>query len=172
VTLPFQHVAALVVAIAGSMTDLWVRRIPNVLTFGAAAGATGFYLVGSGWTGLGFAVSGWLVGGLMFLPLFALRGLGGGDVKLMAALGAWVGPGMAVWVALYTALAGGVFALLVALARGYTKQAFRNIWSMLSYWRIAGLRTHPVLTVDSAGAVRLPYAVPIAVGLAVTLWLQ
>lgn len=170
--MPFAHAAAILVAVAGCVTDLRSRRIPNLLTFGAAAGAAGYHFGGAGLAGLGLAAGGWLVGGLMFLPLFALRGLGGGDVKLMAALGAWLGPGAAVWLALYTALAGGVFALVVALGRGYTRQAFRNVWSILSYWRIVGIRTHPVLTIDSAGAVRLPYALPIAVGVVVTLWLQ
>lgn len=170
--MPFPYAAALIVAIAGCVTDLRFRRIPNVLTFGAAAGAAGYYVAASGVPGIGWSVAGWLVGGLLFLPLFALRGLGGGDVKLMAALGAWVGPGAVVWLALYAALAGGVFALAVALGRGYTRKLFSNVWSMLMFWRIAGLRTHPVFTIDSAHAVRLPYALPIAAGLVATIWLQ
>jgi prepilin peptidase CpaA len=168
----FSQVAALAIALAGCVTDLRARRIPNVLTFGAAAGAAGYYLAADGLAGLGFAAAGWLVGGLMFLPLFALRGMGGGDVKLMAALGAWVGPGTAVWLALYAALAGGVFALVVMLSKGYTRQAFSNVWSILAFWRVAGLQPHPTLTVESPRAVRLPYAVPIAAGLVVTLWLR
>lgn len=170
--MPFPHAAALVVALAGCVTDLRSRRIPNALTFGAAAGAAGYYLSLAGLSGFGWSLAGWLVGGLMFLPLFALRGLGGGDVKLMAALGAWVGPGAVVWLALYAALAGGIFALVVALSRGYTTTLFRNVWSILTFWRVAGLQTHPVFTVDSAHAIRLPYALPIAAGLVAILWLQ
>lgn len=166
------HLAALAVALAGCVTDLRSRRIPNALTFGAALAAFGYHLYAAGLSGLGVSLGGFVVGGLVFLPLFALRGLGGGDVKLMAALGAWIGPVPAVWLALYTALAGGVFAIIVALGRGYTRQAFTNVWSMLTYWRIAGVREHPVFTVDSARAVRLPYALPIAAGLVVTLWLR
>ena len=52
-------------------------------------------------------LAGWAVGLAMFLPVFALRGIGGGDVKLVAALGAWIGPGAAVWLALWAAVAGG-----------------------------------------------------------------
>jgi len=168
----FPHLAALVVAAVACLTDLKAKRIPNVLSFGAAAGALGFHLADAGWSGAGWSLAGWLVGGAMFLPLFALRGLGGGDVKLMAALGAWLGPGLAVWVALWGALAGGPLALVVAYSRGYARQALTNLWALLTFWRVAGVRPHPGLTLDSASAPRLPYAVPIAAGLVVTLWLH
>lgn len=168
----FSQFAALAIALAASVSDLRTRRIPNLLTFGAALIGFGYFAATAGLSGLGFSVAGWGVGGLMFLPLFVLRGLGGGDVKLMAALGAWVGPGAAVWLALYTAIAGGVLALGVALFRGYLKQAFVNTWSILTFWRVAGLQPHPVLNVESEHAVRLPYAVPIAAGLLVTLWMR
>ena len=168
----FTQTVAVAVALAGCVTDLRSRRIPNALTFGAAALGLAWHLYTAGLGGLWFSFAGWLVGGLIFLPLFALRGMGGGDVKLMAALGAWVGTATVVWVALYAAVAGGIFALGVALASGYTKQAFANVWSMLTYWRVVGMREHPTLTIDSARAVRLPYALPIAAGLVTTLWLR
>lgn len=168
----FPFVAALVVAVAGCGTDLWSRRVPNLLTFGGAAGAVAFHLTDQGASGLGLAAGGWLVGGLLFLPLYVLRGMGGGDVKLMAALGAWIGPGLAVWLALYAALAGGVLALIVAIAGGRLRQSLANVWSILVFWRVAGVQPHPVFTIDSTPSIRLPYAVPIAVGLGVTLWLR
>jgi prepilin peptidase CpaA len=168
------QVAALGVALAGCVADIKSRRIPNVLTFGAAAGALGFALVTGGLVGLGWSAAGWAVGAALFLPFFALGGLGGGDVKLVAALGAWLGPGPAVWLVLWSALAGGPLALVVALSRGYAKQAVGNLWGLLTYWRVAGIRPHPGLTLESApaNAPRLPYALPIAAGLVVTLWLH
>ncbi len=168
----FPQVAALIIALAGCVTDLRHRRIPNVLTLGAAAGAFGYFLVGDGWSGLGWSVAGWAVGLAMFLPIFAMRGIGGGDVKLMAALGAWIGPGPAVWTALFAALAGGPLALVVAASRGYLGQAFSNVWGLLVFWRVAGFKPHPGLTLDNPGTPRLPYAVPILAGLVVTLWLK
>jgi len=166
------QIAALCVALVGCTTDLWARRVPNMLTFGTAAAALAFHLVVGGWAGLGWSAAGWLTGMLLFLPLFALRGLGGGDVKLLGALGAWLGPGSTVWIAIYAALAGGVLALAVSFARGYSGTALRNVWGLLTFWRIVGLRPHPGLTLESAGAPRLPYAVPIAAGLVLTIWLQ
>jgi prepilin peptidase CpaA len=169
-TLP--HGAVLVIAGVACVADLKTRRIPNVLTLGAAAGACGHYVVADGLPGLGLALGGWAVGLLLFLPVFALRGMGGGDVKLVAALGAWLGPGLTVWLALFTALAGGPLAIAVALSRGYLRQALSNVWALLTFWRVAGLQPHPAMTLDTPGTPRLPYAVPIAVGLVVTLWLR
>ena len=153
------------------LTDLRWRRIPNVLTLGSAAAALLVHGVTGGLTGVGIAAAGWAVGLVLFLPIFALRGIGGGDVKLMAGLGAWLGPMPAVWLALWTAVAGGAFALVVAGAKGYTGRALQNVWGMLSYWRVMGLQPHPAVTLESAQGPRLPYSLPIAAGLGLTLWL-
>ena len=168
----FPYVAAIVVAVIGCVTDLRTRRLPNVLTFGAAAAAFGYHLANGGLPGLGWSVAGWLVGTALFFPLFALRGLGAGDVKQLAALGAWLGPSQAVWLAAFSAIAGGVFALGIALAHGYTKTAFSNVWGLLSYWKVMGMKPHPGITLDASGTPRVPYALPIAAGLVVTLWLK
>jgi prepilin peptidase CpaA len=168
----FPQGAALVVALLGCATDLKSRRLPNMLTMGAAAGAFGYHLADAGWSGLGWSAAGWLVGAALFMPIFALRGIGGGDVKLLAALGAWLGPLPAVWLALYTALAGGPLALIVAFSRGYAKKALSNIWGLIAFWRLAGLKPHPGISLDTPGTPRLPYALPIAAGLVLTLWLR
>jgi len=163
--------AAAIVSFVACLTDLKWRRIPNVLTLGGAAAALLVHLVLRGPAGVGSAAAGWAVGLALFLPVFALRGIGGGDVKLLAALGAWLGPMPAVWLAFWSAIAGGVFALIVAGARGYTGQAFTNVWGMLSYWRVMGLQPHPAVTLETTAGPRLPYSLPIAAGLGMTLWL-
>jgi prepilin peptidase CpaA len=166
------HAASLLIAALACITDLRQRRIPNALTLGAALVAIIFHGFTAGWTGLTFAAAGWVVGLLLFLPLFALRGIGGGDVKLLAALGAWLGPGLVVWLALWSAVVGGVFALVVSAWHGYTSQAFRNVWGMLSYWRVMGIRPHPGISLDRSSGPRVPYALPMAAGLGITLWLR
>lgn len=115
---------------------------------------------------------GWLAGALVFFPLFALGGMGAGDVKLLAALGAWLGPIPVLWIALYSSLAGGVLGLVVAASRGYLRTAFTNIWMLFRYWWVAGVGPAPGLTLDSSSSPRLAYAVPIGIGLGVTLWLR
>src|SRR5438132_1059179 len=71
--------------------DLRTRRIPNALTFGAALLGLVFHAVIGGVSGFGSSLGGLATGLAIFFPIFALGGLGGGDVKLLACIGAWVG---------------------------------------------------------------------------------
>ena len=105
----FRVVAILTVAVVAAVCDVRSGRIPNLLTFGGAAVALIYALATGGISSLGFAAAGWLAGAALFFPFFALGGMGAGDVKLMAALAAWFGPGDAVWLAMFAAMAGGVF---------------------------------------------------------------
>jgi len=98
--------------------------------------------------------------------------LGAGDVKLLGALGAWCGPGPAVWLALYTGIAGGVLALGVALQRGYLRTALKNMWLLFMHWRVAGLRPLGEVSLSGGESPRLAYAVPILIGTAMMIWLQ
>jgi len=118
------------------------------------------------------SLAGLAVGLALFLPFFLLGGMGAGDVKLLAALGAWLGPGQVFWLAIYASLFGGVLAVVVAVGRGYLTNALQNIGSLFGYWRVAGLRPLPALTLENRAAPRLAYAVPIFLGTAVTLWLR
>ena len=154
------------------ISDLRTRRIPNVLTFSAAASALIFHLATGGWNAAVWSVAGLVVGALLFFPMFALRGMGAGDVKLLAALGAWLGPGQVAVVALATSIAGGVIAVVVALAYGYLRKAWSNLYVLLMHWRVAGVRPLPAVTLEGTRGPRLAYAFPIAIGTVVTLWLK
>ncbi len=170
--MPARALAALAVAAVAALIDLRSQRIPNVLTFGAAIAALLFTLSSDGVTGVGGALAGWVVGLLLFLPFFVLGGMGAGDVKLLAALGAWLGPLMIVWVALYSAMAGGILALALSVKQGYLQQALLNLRLLLTHFRVSGLRSMPALTLDTGRGPRLAYAVPIAVGTAIALWVH
>lgn len=161
---------ALALGAAACVTDLRRARIPNALTFGGIGAGLAFHAIAPEGSGAAAAGLGLLSGMLVFFPFFALGALGAGDVKLMAAVGTWVGWQAALNVALYGALAGGVLAVLVALWHGYLRRALGNVWTLLSYWWLTGIRPLPELTLDSGQGLRLPYAVPIMAGLVVTLW--
>ena len=162
--------AVIALGFAATAIDLRTRRIPNALTLGAAAAAVVCLGVVGGWRAMVWSAAGWTVGLLIFLPLFLLRGLGAGDVKLLAAFGAWLGPSGAWWVAVYGAIAGGVIAVPWLLMRGALTRTLGNIWALLVFWRLVGPRAHPGLTLDSPHAMRLPYALPLALGALATLW--
>jgi prepilin peptidase CpaA len=166
------HVATIVVAIVAALWDLKTRRIPNFLTFGAALAALLVHGYVAGLAGVGWSIAGWLVGVAFFFPFFALGGMGAGDVKLLAALGAWLGPGPAVWVALFSLIAGGALGLVVSFGYGYWRQALANILWMFRFWRSEGFKPVPDVTLATHSGPRLAYAVPVFAGLMVTLWLK
>jgi prepilin peptidase CpaA len=107
--------------VAGSalaaVVDLRTRRVPNVLTFslavlGVAAAATGNVDMN-----IRSALLGLVVGLTLMLPGHLFGGTGAGDVKLMAALGAWLGPSQVVRAFVYSILVGGALAMAVAVQR-------------------------------------------------------
>lgn len=166
------HIVALAIAACACVTDIRSRRIPNFLTFGGALAGVLFSGVTGSTHGLFMSTAGWVVGLMVYLLPFVLGGLGAGDVKLVAALGAWLGPSEVAWLALYAGVAGGVGALAIALLHSYLSQAFRNIYLLLMHWRVVGLRPlHEVSLAGSSGP-RLAYAVPVFAGLIATIWLR
>jgi prepilin peptidase CpaA len=166
------QVVALILSALACWFDVRTRHIPNLLTFGGAALALGYSLVTGGPGGLLTSALGWLAGAALFLPFFALGGMGAGDVKLAACIGAWLGPMAAVFVDLYAALAGGVMALALALATGYLRQALTNVWLLLAHWRVVGIRPLREVTLEGSRGPRLPYALPIAAGALAAIWFR
>jgi prepilin peptidase CpaA len=152
--------------------DLRTRRIPNALTFSAIVAALVFHAVTGGLNAAGWSLVGCFLGALLFFPMFALRGMGAGDVKLLAAVGAWLGPSQVAVAALATSIAGGVIAIVVALGHGYLKTAALNLWMLLMHWRVGGVRPLQEVTLQGTRGPRLAYAFPVAVGTVVTLWLK
>jgi prepilin peptidase CpaA len=168
--MPLVSVLTFAVAAAGCATDLRSRRIPNWLTGGATLGALIYHAWAAGPSGLLLSLAGCLVGGAIFFLPFALGGLGGGDVKLLAALGAWAGPADALWIALYSGIAGGVLAIVTALVNGYLRTALTNVSRLLVHWGQVGITPLPDLTLERSAAPKLAYALPILCGTVVTLW--
>ena len=149
------HIFVAAVLTLACISDLRTRRIPNVLTVSAILAAVLFHALSGGFSAVGWSLAGCLVGAALFLPMFVLRGMGAGDVKLLAA-----------------SIAGGVVAIAVALGHGYLRTAVRNVWMLLMHWRIMGVRPLESVTLEGARGPRLAYAVPISIGTAVTLWLK
>ena len=161
---------ALVSAVVACVVDVRTARIPNAVTLASLTAALAAHTLAPSGHGMGAALGGGLMGLAVFFPIFALGGLGGGDVKLMAALGAWLGWGPAVWMALYTAIAGGVLALVWSVVHGYLRRAVGNLGALARFWLVSGVRPLPPLTLDEGRGPRLPYAVPILAGVVVTIW--
>ena len=171
-TMPGIQLVALSIAVAACAFDLRTRRIPNWLTFGGAAAGFVFHLVTGGMSGLEGSAAGWALGIALLLTPYWLGGMGAGDVKLVGALGAWLGPVDTFWLGMYTGISGAVAALVVSAWHGYLSAALSNVWLLLAHWRVNGLRPVPELTLETSRGPRLAYAVPILVGTVVMLWLR
>ena len=147
-------------------------RVPNWITFPMVLSGLAYNLATSGWDGLGAALVGMCVGLACLLPLYSVGGMGAGDVKLMAGVGAWIGPACTFWAFLATALVGGAMGLAMMVASG-------ELARHLALTRAIG---REVLTVRDPSALSelavrrkptmmlLPYGIPIAVGTISYLW--
>jgi prepilin peptidase CpaA len=171
-TLESHHVATVVLALAGCWFDLRTRRIPNALTLGGALVGFGFSIVVHGPAGAATSLTGWLAGLALFVPFFALGGMGAGDVKLLGSFGAWLGPRDTLWTALFALIAGGVLAIVWGAATGYLRTALHNVRLLLSHWRVMGIRPLPELTLEHARGPRLPYALALFAGVVLALWFR
>jgi len=112
--------AALFVAgmLAAVASDLARRRIPNALNVSIFLGGLLAQAAGGGPAALGQGLAGTAVGLALLVPLFHFRWIGGGDVKLVAAAGAWLGPAASFWATAFGLAGGGVVALAIALTGG------------------------------------------------------
>jgi prepilin peptidase CpaA len=159
-------------ALAACVFDLRSRRIPNGLTFGAAAAGLAYAAATGGWPAAGAGLAGCGLVLALWLPLYALGGMGAGDVKLMAAIGMWVGPLTALHAVLYASIAGAVIAVSLVLARGIVRQTYHNLHLLILHWQVAGFSPHAQLTLATATSPRLAYAVPVLIGTVVATWLR
>ena len=107
----FGYLLLVCVLIVAVITDIRSQRIPNWLTFSAMIVGVGYNVISAGTAGLIFGVGGLLLGMGLLIILYALGGMGAGDVKLMGAVGSIIGPQMVIWATVYTALAGGIYAV-------------------------------------------------------------
>ncbi len=157
--------ATVVLSLAvATVIDLRSQRIPNALTLPTALAALAYHLLIQGPQGLWFSLAGLGLGlGLMLAP-FLCRVMGGGDVKLMAAVGAWVGPQVVLVAFLLTSLAGGAYALVVLARRA---DALRSVFARLHpalYATCATGEFHYQPAPESAGLPKLCYGLAIALG--------
>jgi len=145
--------------------DIKTHRIPNYLTFATALTGLAYALIFHGWAGLLDGSLGLVLGfGLLFLP-YLWGGMGAGDVKALAALGAWVGAERILFLFCYMGIAGGVIALGVLGWKGLLWEKMRQGWVTL--WNLIlcrpdGVALPPPPVQETPG---IPYGVAIALGM-------
>lgn len=163
--------AALLCTAIGGVYDARSRRVPNFVTLPAIVFGLLLHWTLGGWPQLGSAAAGGLICGLIFLVFYLAGGMGAGDVKLITAAGSLAGLPLIGPLLIWTALAGGVMALGLALYRGRFKETILNMGAIAVHHKTAGLTPHPEFNLGNAQTLRLPYALAIAAGSAISLCL-
>ena len=160
-----QILIALLAVVAG-IYDIRYRRIPNWLVLPAIplGFALGAFL--DPWQGLWNSLLGYGLAVLIYLPMYALRGMGAGDVKLAAALGALAGWQGWLWILLFSAVVGLILALVLMVAHRRFRKTLSNLGYMM--WDLAHLRPpyrrSEELDVQSPRGMRLPHGAVLALG--------
>jgi prepilin peptidase CpaA len=169
----------LIVLAVATFTDMRNRRIPNwlVLPFllvGIAASPwrPDWHVAGAGfgWHGVGQSFAGLGLGLLLYGFLFWLGGMGAGDVKLCAAIGAWIGPGQLFFALVLTAMTGGIMVLCWAALGGFFKDLLGGASNLAFGWKERGMHGDPELVLANPMKRKMPYAPAIAIGTLVSFF--
>jgi prepilin peptidase CpaA len=155
---------SLIVLAIATVTDLRSRRIPNwlVLPFMVTGMVAATWT--HGWHGLVLSLAGFALGATMFGVLCWMGGMGMGDVKLLAAIGAWIGPRQLLTAVVMISLAGGLLALIWVLRKGVAGEALNRTGELLCTAGRGGRSSHGESKLANPQSLTMPYAPAIALG--------
>ncbi len=159
------------VLIISLVTDIKKRKILNIVTLPAILIGLVFYTITLGWDGFLFSGKGFLVGlGLLLIP-YLLGGMGAGDVKLMAAIGALTGTTFTFNSFIYTGLIGGIIALILIIKSKGLYNSLKSFWLLLKslIFKVLFLRSElgEIVLKNEKGTgsgITFPYGVAIVLG--------
>ena len=141
-------------------------RVPNWMTFPMVLAGLAYNSIAGGWSGFELAFGGMLVGLLTLLPLYAVGGMGAGDVKLMAGIGAWLGGHITLYAFGVSAVVGAIMAVIMAWRGGRFAHHWANFQMILGEWMT--IKDPQKLAVIAAERkprmMLLPYGIPICIG--------
>jgi prepilin peptidase CpaA len=145
-------------------TDIRSRRIPNLLVVPFAIAGLIVGIVFHGWSGLWNSMAGiGLAAGVCGVFCF-LRGMGMGDLKLCAAIGAWIGPEQLGFALAMTFIAGAIIGLIWAACTRSLSKSLNSTSDVLQGLARNGVRPHETAVLDNPAALKIPYAPAIAIG--------
>ncbi|MEN3277732.1 MAG: prepilin peptidase CpaA [Massilia sp.] len=159
----------LVLVVSAAIIDLAIRKIPNLLLLGGWVGSLGLYCSAAApGAALGAALGGAFIGFALFLPLYLVRGMAAGDVKLMATVGLFLGPSQTVHACILSWCVGGLMGLVIILYTRRWSAACTNLRALLLpvLLRLGPPAPGTAHAKKSVGS--MPYGLAIALS---TLWL-
>ena len=169
------ELSVIFLVLLAAATDLASRKIPNLLVVAGLMLALVLRLQTGDFFSLATWLTGMLTGFVVLFPLYLMRGMAAGDVKLMAMVGSFVGPLMALQICFATFLIGGLMGLAIVVYRRRFRDAMTNMQSMLSplLLRAIGVPVSPLTLPPGLSVGGMPYGLAIAIGtLALLYWHQ
>ncbi|NLX94659.1 MAG: prepilin peptidase [Rhodopirellula sp.] len=155
-----------VVLVVAAVIDGWKLKVPNWITFPMILSGWVASTAMFGFSGLAWSLVGTAVGLALLMPAYAIGGMGAGDVKLLAGVGAWVGAAHTFWAFLISAVVGGIIAMIMVLYRRKWRHHRLQFWAILT--EIFTIRDPNELSAIAANRkntmLLLPYGIPIAIG--------
>lgn len=150
--------------------DVHQHRIPNALSLGGIVLGIMFQTGASGIDGLLAGLGGMAVAIGIFLPFYLMQGMGAGDVKLMGAVGAFLGPHHALLATGLSLGAGGVMALVILLLKGGFPSLARRYWATIKCLLVTHKLIHQSPAKGEVAAMKFPYAAAIGIGTLAAMW--
>ena len=154
------------VLIVAAIIDGAILKVPNWLTFPFIMCGWIHWTMQSGWSGLGWSLMGTVVGMMLLLVLRNVGGMGAGDVKLLAGVGAWLGTVVTLWAFAATALVGGVMAAFMIWKSGQWHKHFAMAHQILHEWKTVRdpQKLAEIARERKPNMYLLPYGIPMAIG--------
>ncbi|WP_417848935.1 A24 family peptidase [Thalassoglobus sp.] len=155
-----------IVLIVAAYIDGKELRVPNWITFPMVLSGLVYSTWVGGLQGLGDGLWGMTVGLLTLLPLYAVGGMGAGDVKLMAGIGAWLGAAVTWWAFVATVVVGAVMAIIMVLSRKAWDKHYGQFLLIAAEWMtIKDPRKLSAIAAERKPRMfLLPYGIPICIG--------
>lgn len=152
--------------IVAAVIDGKMLKVPNWITFPMIASGWVFNTACFGWEGLGMSLLGTVVGLGLLLPAYAIGGMGAGDVKLLAGVGAWVGSSVTFYAFCWSAIIGGAIAVVMVLSQKAWFKHKAQFFMILNEIATVGSPTQlaTIAAERKSSMMLLPYGIPIAIG--------
>ncbi len=157
------------ISLAIAWMDVRTRRISNYLTLGGAAAGLGYQLGSHGLAGFADSLAGVTLGLILLLPFYLQGGLGAGDVKALAAMGAWLGFWRAGYLFFYMGISGGLLILVILWWGGGLRDTCGQGWTLLLNLMLGGPRKVSLPPPPASGKT-VPYGIALALGMTILCW--
>jgi len=165
-------VCAVICVAVGAIIDFRSRRIPNWLTLPAVIVGLVLHSALLGLNGTVESLLGTLSGFFLLFFFYAVGGMGAGDVKLLAAVGSFLGPKLVFCAFIWMCLSGGCLAVIVVSYKRAFAQTIRNLKLLAFGWLTGSQESISSMSLKNPSLHKIPYGIPIAVGTVLAIWLQ